>query len=932
MHSRTLFCQVVFGGYSSNYTVLNDLWTFELATATWRELTPANGGLNGVSFAGRARAAGSAHGESLIVTGGTLSNGTLRRDAAMLRIASGDCSSAEWSALPDMPHVDGVMDHSAVLYDERLNSTRNSTSNSSSDSLVAHIHGGVVLGQIPVADTYQLHVNSCSSAAWYKVESRPELPRPSRRGGHSALWLDNLGSILISLGGSWAAELVSYSFDQWAYDPLSHAWLPIRLTTFPDRRMHPMLAATRHSSNAVLYGGRFSTQNTNDHTWMFDVTQRRWSRSYPPLRPLERDAGSLVGVGASVVLFGGRNTLLQPLGDLWALDPGQPHPDWISLTDTVNTASLDGVPEARAMHAVGSYASSDGSMTMVVHGGLGIGAAGTTTRLLADVWLLEWPAADSPLQDGRWRRLQTTGAPSARAGHTSAVLEHRFSDPMLIIFGGTVGQDGDEPSVRAGPTLPARSEFGGALSNDLYFLNLVTGVWTRLSVEAGTIAPPPMVFARLLVLVDKQSHDHLALLGGTTTMPGDARQAVSDTIWLMESDGSSSSGPSGIMSVLSLPLPAHALGEWGGAAVVNASDTYTVLHMGGMAQYWSDGTAATSSLSMLTLGCPEGYYKFDQGSRADPDAHAGCKLCPLGQYSDSPGELDCELCTDGTYTKSKGATSVVQCDVCEPGWCGKGTCRVQVGDSDGDVGGKAICQCPAGWDGHRCQTNVLGAVAGGVAAAIFLAAVVYVAVRSTRRTLSSLRYDKLLRERLLEDNEHELRQLESVWAIAPTDVHLVRRIDGDSPGAQGEVCHWWNGREGLYALFSPFCPSSLEYLCLATGVSLSFLHLLRSVFLSLWCCVNLLPPLLLVLSFSLSLIVPYPHSIASPAFFLCYLLPPSFPLLYPPSPHSFNPLSSSLRSSLSPPPPAFSNLTRHQHTLFYSPGVAGRVARHAGRR
>ena len=38
-----------------------------------------------------------------------------------------------------------------------------------------------------------------------------------------------------------------------------------------------------------------------------------------------------------------------------------------------------------------------------------------------------------------------------------------------------------------------------------------------------------------------------------------------------------------------------------------------------------------------------------------------CRLCPIGQYSDSPNQSKCLKCPDGKTTKDKGATSIDQC-------------------------------------------------------------------------------------------------------------------------------------------------------------------------------------------------------------------------------------------------------------------------------
>ena len=38
-----------------------------------------------------------------------------------------------------------------------------------------------------------------------------------------------------------------------------------------------------------------------------------------------------------------------------------------------------------------------------------------------------------------------------------------------------------------------------------------------------------------------------------------------------------------------------------------------------------------------------------------------CRLCPIGQYTDSPNQSKCLRCPDGKTTKDKGSTSIDQC-------------------------------------------------------------------------------------------------------------------------------------------------------------------------------------------------------------------------------------------------------------------------------
>lgn len=55
------------------------------------------------------------------------------------------------------------------------------------------------------------------------------------------------------------------------------------------------------------------------------------------------------------------------------------------------------------------------------------------------------------------------------------------------------------------------------------------------------------------------------------------------------------------------------------------------------------------------------------GSFYDPSAKL-CKLCPVGQYQDQPGQLTCKACAPGTITETEGTTELQECKtVCPAG-------------------------------------------------------------------------------------------------------------------------------------------------------------------------------------------------------------------------------------------------------------------------
>ena len=131
-------------------------------------------------------------------------------------------------------------------------------------------------------------------------------------------------------------------------------------------------------------------------------------------------------------------------------------------------------PQKRKLHAAVYDAPRD---RMVVFGGQDAGALG-------DVWALTF----DPLQ---WTPILTTGdAPGPRSGHASAVdlLRHR-----LLVFGGN-----------------------GSSDPDVYALDLVTAVWTRISAPGG-----PTARGRAVGAYDPV-RDRFIVVGGTGAPAMDA--------------------------------------------------------------------------------------------------------------------------------------------------------------------------------------------------------------------------------------------------------------------------------------------------------------------------------------------------------------------------------------------------------------------------
>jgi N-acetylneuraminic acid mutarotase len=156
--------------------------------------------------------------------------------------------------------------------------------------------------------------------------------------------------------------------------------------------------------------------------------------------PGVRDAHSAIydPVRNRMVVFGG-NSGSAPLNDTWAFD--------LTTHTWKQLATVGTPPAARYKHVAIYDAPRD---RMVIFGGF------TGTTLFNDTWALN-------LNTLAWTQLSTTGTtPSKRARHAGIFNP---ANNTLVIFGGYNGS---------------------AIFNDLYTLNLVTNVWTKIT-AGGTL-------------------------------------------------------------------------------------------------------------------------------------------------------------------------------------------------------------------------------------------------------------------------------------------------------------------------------------------------------------------------------------------------------------------------------------------------------------
>ncbi|XP_062501732.1 dual specificity protein kinase shkA-like [Corticium candelabrum] len=197
------------------------------------------------------------------------------------------------------------------------------------------------------------------------------------------------------------------------------------------------------------------------------------------------------------------------------------------------------------------------------------------------------------------------------------------------------------------------------------------------------------------------------------------------------------------------PFISHAGGIWNGAVVY----------------YGTVMESPNGTLLAIGKQCKPGAAQVEGPA-------ASCVTCSIGKYHASiRGVAECLKCPTGTTTKKEGSRSVTDC-ICEPDYCGHGSCKVLATDG-------AVCSCPFIFVGNRCNNinyflivMILGGLTGFV---VVTTALVCCGLRTIRHRRSRRRTEK------------ELEETRKAFTILSQEIELQGRLDEDCPGGYGQV-------------------------------------------------------------------------------------------------------------------------------------------------
>ena len=178
-----------------------------------------------------------------------------------------------------------------------------------------------------------------------------------------------------------------YLNDTWVFDFDTKTWTEKHPPVTPDARAGFGMTFVYNDDKVLLFGGTSETDNELQDTWIYDLGDNEWTEINTAIKPPKRNFHDLASVynDDKIVLFGGKNYLLDTyFNDTWVYDVSEER--W----SPKNPANK---PRDRAVHAMDAIYGTD---KIVLHGG-GIGAPSTRANetwiydLKNNTWTQQFP-------------------------------------------------------------------------------------------------------------------------------------------------------------------------------------------------------------------------------------------------------------------------------------------------------------------------------------------------------------------------------------------------------------------------------------------------------------------------------------------------------------------------------------------------------------
>ncbi|XP_065178459.1 uncharacterized protein LOC135809116 [Sycon ciliatum] len=504
--------------------------------------------------------------------------------------------------------------------------------------------------------------------------------------------------------------------------------------------------------------GPYDLDMAENDLWLYSTTEDTWSRLQLNNTPPERYAhSSTVAHGRALVIFSGFHRFEMSLQDiLWCFD-------MLTLKWALGPAVARSVHDSLWRgHAITVFLPATNEL--IVHGGFSPSNEFLNSPY-NDTWAFKFASND--LSDvvgcrGNWQQLNCPNAPQL-LGHTAVV----YGDDV-IVFGGAQF-DGFE------------SGFNLAPQNRTWRLHRALGDchWEEIiTTHAADSASQSNVLQARLWHTSVVFGAQMVVAGGCIPVLTCADLAyplacchdahiIMTHVW-----------------VLNLVT-----WEWTYIVIRSSDLMYSGMH-----------TAVATDHRMLIFdglrgsitASPNRIYRYDllrkdyqvmlaspAGKSSNSFSDFNWTTCPVDSYGDQVGSKTCSPCPERTNTERPGATSLESCRFCSSDTVcyGHGTCVV-------DEYFQPHCDCQLGYlSTDNCRLPLAFLYMGSGILFLILMIVCLVLCRMYKK---KNKVEALVQRRLMR-SQSQVAQLNLAWQIDYGELGMDKRVDGETPGAFGEV-------------------------------------------------------------------------------------------------------------------------------------------------
>ena len=171
-----------------------------------------------------------------------------------------------------------------------------------------------------------------------------------------------------------------------------------------------------------------------------------------------------------------------------------------------------------------------------------------------------------------------------------------------------------------------------------------------------------------------------------------------------------------------------------------------------------------ANISIWRLECKPGQFSSNWSTEV-------CSSCQIGHFAPKANTTSCTKCPIGLTTTEIGAISIANCS-CNPKYCKHGDCLVISTQESKE----AVCKCDFGYTGERCEFPTFLIIIFTSTAALIIITIMVRFVQKMKKYKEQKRADSL-----------QLEDMNRAWTIDCSEIHLMHRLDLQSPGSYGDV-------------------------------------------------------------------------------------------------------------------------------------------------